>query len=164
MRAVPISFCSECALLVVDRFFLSGRSALASAVRVCCLRNVCHTPPTNRRFIFGARCACGCSGPARAYGNKCTPFLLVHDPALVYTCSWFDSTLSPPCTRTGSVACRLQRKYTRKQRLASKACYWVCLPACVCKQLVNIAQLCSASLSLALAESGGDSDGASKRE
>ncbi|CAN0094905.1 unnamed protein product, partial [Sphacelaria rigidula] len=33
------------------------------------------------------------------------------------------------------------------------ACFWVCLPACVCKQLVNMAQLCSASLSLAAADS-----------
>ncbi|CAN0317244.1 unnamed protein product [Ectocarpus sp. 12 AP-2014] len=32
-------------------------------------------------------------------------------------------------------------------------CYYVFLPACVCKQAVNVAQLCAASLSLASAES-----------
>lgn len=48
-------------------------------------------------------------------------------------------------------------------------CYYVCLPACVCKQAVNVAQLCAAALSLASAESeaGGTdagADGALKNE
>lgn len=33
-----------------------------------------------------------------------------------------------------------------------KACCWLCLPACVLKQLINVAQICSAARTLALAE------------
>ncbi|CAM9805729.1 unnamed protein product [Choristocarpus tenellus] len=42
-------------------------------------------------------------------------------------------------------------------------CYWWCLPACLCKQVVNIAQLCAAAHSLAslgVESQDGDSRGA----
>lgn len=41
-----------------------------------------------------------------------------------------------------------------------QVCYYVFLPACVCKQAVNVAQLCAASLSLASAESEAADSGA----
>ncbi|CAB1119441.1 unnamed protein product [Ectocarpus sp. CCAP 1310/34] len=43
-------------------------------------------------------------------------------------------------------------------------CYYVFLPACVCKQAVNVAQLCAASLSLASAESEAADGVASKQK
>lgn len=45
-----------------------------------------------------------------------------------------------------------------------QVCYYVFLPACLCKQAVNVAQLCAASMSLASAELDTAGDGSASKE